>query len=176
MADRELGKVHVVTGPGKGKTTAAFGLAMRAAGHGFRVCVVQFMKSGMTTGEAVAVKSIPKIQVFQYGTGRFIDPNRPTKDDIRCANEALDHVRKLLESDECEVLIMDEVNLVASYHIIDPGELLTMLKSRKKGIEVVLTGRGAPQEFVDYADYVSYIDDRKHPFRDGARARKGIEW
>lgn len=176
MADKALGKVHVVTGPGKGKTTAAFGLALRAAGHGLRVCVIQFMKSGMTTGEALAVKRIPKIRVFQYGTGRFVDPKHPTEDDIRCAKDALEKVRQVLEEDECEVLILDEVNLAASYHIVDADEVLGILRSRKRGIEVVLTGRGAPQEFVNFADYVSFIDDRKHPYGKGAKARKGIEW
>jgi len=176
MADGELGKVHVVTGPGKGKTTAAFGLALRAAGHGLRVCVIQFMKSGMTTGEALAVKSFPKIRVYQYGTGRFVDPKKPTGDDIRCAGEAMNHAKQILEGDECDVLILDELNPAAAYHVVDPAEVLEMLRSRNRGIEVVLTGRGAPQEFVEYADYVSYIDDKKHPLRKGVKAREGVEW
>jgi cob(I)alamin adenosyltransferase len=176
MVAKVLGKVHVVTGPGKGKTTAAFGLALRAAGHGLRVCIVQFMKSGLITGEVLGVKRIHEIQVFQYGTGRFADPKMLTDDDRRCATEALAKAKELLENGACEVLIMDEVNLATSFGLLDPGEILTMLRSRKPGIEVVLTGRNAPAEFMDYADYVSYVDDRKHPYRKGEKARKGVEW
>jgi len=176
MGARALGKVHVVTGPGKGKTTAAFGLALRAAGHGLRVCIVQFMKSGSTTGEVIGAKCIHDIKIYQYGTGRFADPKRLTEDDRRCATDAFAKARESLDEGECEVLILDEVNLAASFGLLDPAEVLAVLKSRKPGIEVVLTGRGAPPEFVDYADYVSYIDDMKHPFKKGEKARKGIEW
>lgn len=176
MGERTLGKVHVVTGPGKGKTTAAFGLALRAAGHGLRVCIVQFMKSGMTTGEVLAVQRVPNIQVHQYGTGRFVDPKKLTQGDRRCAKEAMACVRELLEKGSCDVLIMDEVNLASSFGLLDSADVVAMLKSRKPGIEVVLTGRSAPKEFVDYADYVSYVDDRKHPFKEGGQAREGVEW
>jgi len=176
MGERTLGKVHVVTGPGKGKTTAAFGLALRAAGHGLRVCIVQFMKSGMTTGEVLAVERVPNIQVYQYGTGRFVDPKKLTQGDRRCAKDAMARVRELLEKGSCDVLIMDEVNLASSFGLLDSEDVVAMLKSRKPGIEVVLTGRSAPKEFVDYADYVSYIDDRKHPFKEGEQAREGVEW
>jgi len=176
MGAESLGKVHVVTGPGKGKTTAAFGLALRAAGHGYRVCVVQFMKSGSTTGEVLGVKSIREIKVYQYGTGRFADPKNLTDDDRRCASEAFAKVRELIEGGECEVLIMDEVNLAASFGLVDRAEILEILRSRRPGIEVVLTGRNAPREFMRYADYVSYVDDRKHPYKKGERARQGVEW
>jgi len=176
MGAKALGKVHVVTGPGKGKTTAAFGFALRAAGHGFRVCVVQFMKSGSTTGEVLGAKRIREIKVFQYGTGRFVDSKSITEDDRRCASEALAKVKEILDEGECEVLIMDEANIAASYGLLDPSEVLEMLKSRTPGIEVVLTGRNAPREFMRYADYVSYVDDRKHPHEKGERARQGVEW
>ena len=176
MGDSPLGKVHVVTGPGKGKTTAAFGLALRAAGHGMRVCVIQFMKSGMVTGEALAVQRVPKIQLHQFGTGKFVDLNHPSEDDMRLAKEALDHARNVLEGDECDMMILDEVNLAAAYGIVNPDDVIEILKSRRRGIEIVLTGRAAPEKFVDFADYVSYIDDRKHPLREGAKAREGVEW
>jgi cob(I)alamin adenosyltransferase len=176
MVAKALGKVHVVTGPGKGKTTAAFGLALRAAGHGYRVCVVQFMKSGSTTGEVLGVKSIREIRVFQYGTGRFVDPKKLTEDDKRFAAEAFAKIKELLDEGECEVMILDEVNLAASFGLLVPAEVLDVLKSRKPGIEIVLTGRNAPREFMRYADYVSYVDDRKHPHKKGASARRGVEW
>jgi len=176
MGERQLGRVHVITGPGKGKTTAAFGLGLRAAGHDLRVCIVQFMKSGMTTGEAVSVERIPNIRLYQHGTGRFVDPKKPSEDDRQCAKEAIARVKELLKANTCDMLIMDEVNLAATIGLVDSAEILSLLCARRPGIEVVLTGRDAPQEFVDFADYVSYIDDMKHPFRKGETAREGIEW
>lgn len=170
------GKVHVITGPGKGKTTAAFGLALRAAGHGIRVCIVQFMKTGESTGEAISVRRIPEIELVQFGTGRFVDPKKVSSEDIDCARKALEHARKALESGRCGLLILDEVNVAASFGLLQPKEVIELLGSRGKGVEVVLTGRNAPLEFIDYADYVSVIDSWKHPFDKGAEPRKGIEW
>lgn len=176
MGKDSLGKVHVITGPGKGKTTAAFGLALRAAGHGYRVCVVQFMKSGMTTGEAVAVSQIPQIKIYQYGTGRFADLKSPSDSDRRCAREALDKASQLLKEASCDVLILDEVNMAAHLGLVSPAEVIAVLGTRKPDTEIVLTGRDAPEEFETLADYVSYVDSRKHPFGEGKKARKGIEW
>jgi cob(I)alamin adenosyltransferase len=173
---KDLGRVHILTGPGKGKTTAAFGLALRAAGHGLRVCIVQFMKTGMTTGETIAAKRIREIQVLQFGTGKFVDPKNITDDDRRCAHEALECAKSLIDKDSCDVLVLDEVNMAVHYGLVDAPAVLNMLKSRKHGVEVVLSGRNAPQEFIDIADYVSYIDSRKHPFEKGQKARQGIEW
>ena len=173
---KDLGKVHVLTGPGKGKTTAAFGLALRAAGHGLRVCIVQFMKTDMTTGESIAAKRIGEIRIVQFGTGRFLDPKNIKDEDRKSANDALRHAKSLLEEGNCDLVILDEINLAASFGLIDPLAVISMLKSRKGGIEIVLSGRNAPKEFVEYADYVSYIDNRKHPFDEGLKARRGIEW
>jgi cob(I)alamin adenosyltransferase len=173
---KDLGRIHVLTGPGKGKTTAAFGLALRAAGHGLRVCIVQFMKTGMTTGESIAAKRIREIQVHQFGTGKFVDPKNITDGDRRCASEALEFARTMVGKDACDLLILDEVNMAVNYGLLDLSALLALLKSRGEGVEVVLSGRNAPQELIDIADYVSYIDSRKHPFKKGQKARQGIEW
>lgn len=170
-----LGKVHVITGPGKGKTTAAFGLAMRAAGHGLAVCIIQFMKTGETTGETVAAKRVPGIEVRQFGTGKFLDQKKPSVEDRRMAHEALQYARTKLEGG-CEMVILDEVNTAVSFGLISKFDVLKAVKSRKEGVEVVLTGRDAPLEFIEYADYVSVIDSWKHPFDEGLRARKGVEW
>jgi len=173
---KDLGRVHVLTGPGKGKTTAAFGLALRAAGHDLRVCVVQFMKTGMTTGETIAAERIREIQIFQFGTGKFVDPKKITEDDCRCAREALECAKSLLNKGSCDMLILDEINVAAHYGLVEVSAVLAVLKARREGVEVVLSGRDAPQEFIDIADYVSYIDSRKHPFKEGQKARQGIEW
>ena len=172
----QLGKVHVITGLGKGKTTAAFGLAMRAAGHGLRVCIIQFMKTGQTTGEVIAAKKLEGIRVEQFGTGRFIDLKSITDDDRRAAGMAMERAKDLLEKGECEVLILDEVNFAVSLGLVTASEVLRLVRDRQKGVEVVLTGRNAPIEFVEYADYVSIVESKKHPFDDGLEAREGIEW
>lgn len=171
-----LGKVHVITGPGKGKTTAAFGLAMRAAGHGYRVCVIQFLKTGETTGELIAARRMDNIEVVQFGTGKFVGPGKPTEGDIMAAEAALAAASERLAIHSCELLVLDEVNVAASLGLVSAADVLRVIGSRPPGIEVVLTGRDAPAEFVEYADYVSVIEGVKHPFEDGAEARKGIEW
>jgi cob(I)alamin adenosyltransferase len=175
-SDGSLGKVHVITGPGKGKTTAAFGLAMRAAGHGYRVCIIQFMKTGETTGELVAARDIEGIEVLQFGSGRFVEPGEPTEDDVRAAKTALAAAAERLASRSCQLLILDEVNIAVSMGVLRSSEVLSVLKARYPGTEVVLTGRNAPHEFIEYADYVSVIEDAKHPFDSGSEARKGVEW
>ncbi len=171
-----FGKVHVITGPGKGKTTAAFGLAMRAAGHGYRVCVVQFMKTGETTGEFLAARNIENIDVVQFGSGRFVVQGRPTEADVKAARAALDAVRARFAGGSCQMIILDEVNVAVWMGLIKVDEVLGVLKSRPTGTEIVLTGRNAPEEFVEYADYVSVIENVKHPYSNGTGARKGVEW
>lgn len=171
-----LGKVHVITGAGKGKTTAAFGLAMRAAGHGLKVCVVQFLKTGETTGEVLYARKAGGVEIAQFGTGRFVDPKHLAAEDISCAGDALRLARDILTEGDCNVLVLDEVNVAVSFGLISSEEVLSLLRSRREGIEVVLTGRNAPIEFIEYADYVSIIESRKNPFDGGHAAREGIEW
>lgn len=171
-----LGKVHVITGPGKGKTTAAFGLALRAAGHGVRVCIIQFMKTGQTTGEVLAASKVPGIEVHQFGTGRFADRERLTEDDRACAARALALARELTSTRKCGMLVLDEVNVAADLGLVSADEVMDILKARAECLEVVLTGRDAPEAFIEYADYVSFVDSRKHPFDRGLGARKGVEW
>ncbi|UCE80772.1 MAG: cob(I)yrinic acid a,c-diamide adenosyltransferase [Methanobacteriota archaeon] len=174
--DVQLGRVHVITGPGKGKTTAAFGLAMRAAGHGLRVCVVQFMKSGGSTGEVLAAEQLKRVRVAQFGTGKFVGGNTITKEDQRSARKAVKHALGQATGGRCDLLVLDEVNVAVFFGLISAKEIIDILEARSEGVEVVLTGRNAPDEFIQYADYVSHIDTVKHPFEKGSSGRKGIEW
>ncbi len=174
-AARSLGLVHVITGPGKGKTTAAFGLAMRAAGHGLRVCVIQFMKTGQSTGEFSSAERLG-IRIVQFGTGRFIGKAGPTTDDRAAAAEAMAEANRLLSSGECDLLVLDEVNTAVHFGMVKAQTVLEAVRSRRQGVEVVLTGRNAPTEFIEAADYVSSIDNVKHPYEKGQNAREGIEW
>lgn len=174
--DRGLGMVHVITGPGKGKTTAAFGLAMRAAGHGHRVCIIQFMKTGETTGEFLSARQVEGVEVIQFGTGRFIEPGAPTEDDINAARNALSVAIGKLSGGSCQMVVLDEVNVAVSAGLLRASEVVDAVSSRAPGTEVVLTGRGAPPEFLECADYVTVVDSPKHPFQKGEGARRGVEW
>jgi cob(I)alamin adenosyltransferase len=172
---RGIGLVHVITGPGKGKTTAAFGLAMRAAGHGLRVCVIQFMKTGHTTGEFASAERLG-VKVVQFGTGKFIGRSGPTAEDMAAAAEAIAEARRILSAGGCDLMVLDEVNTAAHLGLVTVSDVLSAVRSRGQGVEVVMTGRNAPAEFLESADYVSSIDNLKHPYDKGQQAREGIEW
>lgn len=174
--DALLGRVHVITGPGKGKTTSAFGLAMRAAGHGLRVCIVQFMKTGEVTGEVAAAEQLRNVCVAQFGTGRFVGSSEISEEDRRSARKGIAHARKQAADGRCDLLILDEINVAVFFGLVTAQEVIDLLEARPEGVEAVLTGRNAPDEFIEYADYVSHIDTVKHPFDKGLSARKGVEW
>lgn len=171
-----LGKVHVITGSGRGKTTAAFGLALRAAGHGLKVCIVQFMKTAEATGEVIAAGRLKGIEIFQFGTGKFTEQGKVSKEERDCARQGMELAGRMLAEKRCQVLILDEINLAVSFGLVGIEEVLRLLDMGKGTVEIVLTGRNAPDEFIQRADYVSIIENRKHPFDKGLRARKGIEW
>ncbi|MFO7999433.1 MAG: cob(I)yrinic acid a,c-diamide adenosyltransferase [Bacteroidales bacterium] len=167
--------IHVYTGNGKGKTTAAFGLALRAAGAGKKVFIAQFVK-GKTYSEIEAVqKYLPSIQVEQYGLGCFI-VNEPTEDDVRAARNGLEKVRGLITAGVHDLLVLDEVFIALYYKLFDAGELIDVLKSAKNGMELVLTGRYAPEEIIELADLVTEMKEIKHYYTSGLQARKGIEY
>ncbi len=171
-----LGKVHVLTGSGKGKTTAAFGLAMRAAGHGLKVCIIQFMKTGETTGEVVTARDISGIEVVQFGTGGFVDPKHLTEEDRARARQGFERAKSALSDGSYQMVVLDEINTIVSFGLVSAEDVMDALMSRAKEVEVVLTGRNAPLGFIELADYVSVVESKKHPFDDGVKARKGIEW
>lgn len=169
------GYIQVYTGNGKGKTTAAFGLALRAVGAGMKVFIGQFVK-GKTYNENVAIaRHLKNIMVKQYGLGCFI-VNTPTDDDIKAAGKGLDEMRKIIQKGKYDMVIMDEVNIALYYKLIDIKDLLEIIKNRPEHVELVLTGRYAPQELIDKADLVTEMKEIKHYYRKGIEARKGIEY
>jgi len=175
MEKNGLGLLQVYTGEGKGKTTAALGLALRAWGHGLRVGVVQFMKKGEDYGEILALRKMG-IEVFQFGSGKLIARGKHCQDDLDCARRALDLSRSLLRSGEFDLLILDEVNVALYFGLIEVGEVLGALRQRDGGVEVVCTGRNAPEELRREADLVTAMIVEKHPYDEGLEARKGIEY
>jgi len=169
-----FGLVQIYTGKGKGKTTASLGLAMRAAGHNFKVAIIHFMKI-WDYGE---VKSLQKlgIDLFRYGTTELIDPNNPSTIDYDEANKALRKAEELLEKSDYDILILDEINVAIDFKLIPLKKVVDLLNKKPDSLELVLTGRNCPQELIERADLVSCIDEIKHPYKSGLEARKGIEF
>jgi cob(I)alamin adenosyltransferase len=170
----DLGLVQVYTGRGKGKTTAALGLAMRAAGHNLKVAIVHFMKI-WDYGEVKSLKKLG-IDIFRYGTMELIDPTNPSPADFEEAKRALSKAEALIERGGYNILILDEITLAIDFKLIPLKRVLDLLDKKPDNIELVLTGRNCPQELIDRADLVSMIDEIKHPFKKGIEARRGIEF
>ncbi|HUT27870.1 MAG TPA: cob(I)yrinic acid a,c-diamide adenosyltransferase [Methanomassiliicoccales archaeon] len=175
MEKNELGLLQVYTGDGKGKTTAAMGLALRAWGHGLRICVIQFMKKGEDYGEVRGLRKMD-VDVFQFGSGKLIVKGRHCQDDLDCARHALEFSRETLASGEYDLVILDEVNVAVYFDLISCDDAINMLRKRDRGVEVVCTGRNAPEELKREADLVTVMVVEKHPYDGGLEARKGIEY
>ena len=174
-SDDGLGMVHVYTGDGKGKTTAALGLGLRAAGHGYRVLMIQFMKGKINYGELMAAKGIENFDIVQFGRPDFVDKEDPAEEDIRLAQEGLAFAREATRYKKCDLLILDEINVAVEWGLITVDEVLKLMRSKPADMELVLTGRYAPEEFLERADLVTEMKELKHPFQKGKLARKGIE-
>lgn len=170
----EKGYVHVYTGNGKGKTTAALGLAVRAAGAGLRVFIGQFIK-GMEYSEITALRRFEDlITVKQYGRGCYIR-NIPEETDILAAEYGLEEVREVLCSGNYKVVILDEANIATYYGLLSVDKLLALIDSRPDGVELVITGRKADQRVIERADLVTEMLEVRHYYARGVEARQGIE-
>ncbi len=170
------GLIQVYTGDGKGKTTCALGLGLRAVGQGLKVYMVQFMK-GRETGEArAAARLAPDLTLRSFGRPGLVNLRSPAPEDLALAREALDLAKALIKAGEHDLVILDEINLALTYNLIPLDEVLKMLRERPKWVEVVLTGRQAPPEILALADLVTEMRPLKHYYEAGVKARRGIEW
>ena len=166
---------QIYTGNGKGKTTAAFGLALRAAGAGKKVFFAQFVK-GKIYSEIKAVEQwLPSITVKQFGRGCFI-VKQPQQADIDAARNGLNEIKNILKSGEYHLVVLDEANIAISYKLFTTSELIKAIEMRHTDTEVVVTGRYAPQELIDAADLVTEMKEIKHYYNNGTEAREGIEF
>lgn len=172
--DNHKGYIHLYTGNGKGKTTAAIGLTIRAVGAGKNVFFAQFVK-GMHYSELDVLKRFSKITIKQYGLDCFII-NQPNEKDIIAAQKGLNEVEKAIQSHLYDVIVLDEVCIAIYYQLFSLNDLKNVLKYRSKDIEIVLTGRYAPKELIEMADLVTEMKEIKHYFNKGVQARKGIEY
>jgi cob(I)alamin adenosyltransferase len=170
------GCIQVYTGNGKGKTTAALGLALRAAGHGMKTYFGQFL-NGQRYGELAAAERLaPMIRIERFGREGFLHITEgPDDEDIRRAREGLGRCRKAMLSGEYAIVVLDEVNTAVMLKVLTEKDVLDLLAEKPDGVEIVLTGRGAPQEFIDRADLVTEMKDVKHYYERGVKAREGIE-
>ena len=172
------GYVQVYTGDGKGKTTAALGLALRATGHGMRTYIGQFMK-GQHYGELDALRDHPLITVEQYGDVRCIRREEVTPEHVAQARRGLERARQamlgLSPGGRYDVVVLDEVNVSIWFGLLMVEEVLAFLDERPAHVEVILTGRRAPQELIERADLVTEMRQVKHYYQQGVAARKGIE-
>ncbi len=169
------GRIIVNTGDGKGKTTAAFGTALRAAGHGQRVAIVQFIKGSGNYGEANAFEKFPNVEFHRIGSGftwKTADPSIP----MAFAREAWDLARRLALSDEYDLLVLDELNYAVTEGYISEQEILDLLAGKPERLSVIITGRNASAGLIAAADTVTEMRPIKHAFDERVPAKKGIEY
>lgn len=168
------GYVHVYTGDGKGKTTAAIGLALRAAGAGLRVFIAQFIKSGRYS-EIIALESCTdRIVTRQYGSGCWLR-GKPSAEDVRLAEAGLAEVRRIIRRRDFQVVILDEACVAAWFNVLKVDELLELIESKPRGVELIFTGRKADPRLIEKADLVTEMREVKHYYQHGIEARRGIE-
>jgi cob(I)alamin adenosyltransferase len=173
QTDRK-GYIHIYTGDGKGKTTAAIGLAIRAAGYEMKTYIGQFMK-GQHYGELTTLRDHPCITIEQYGDIGCVHRKEITQKHIDQAQQGLKQARKAMHSHRYDIIILDEINVAVWFDLISTEDVIEFLNDRPENVEVILTGRRAPKAFLEMADLVSDVKEIKHYYKRGVKARTGIE-
>jgi cob(I)alamin adenosyltransferase len=171
---RKKGYTQVYTGNGKGKTTAAIGLSIRAAGAGLKVFIAQFIKMGEYSEIKALRRFSDLITVEQFGLGRFTN-RKPSREDIEAAQKGLEKVKSLMRSDEYKIIILEEANVAVKFGLIAEQDLLGLIFEKPYDTELVITGRGASARIIENSDLVTEMKPVKHYFQKGVPARLGIE-
>ncbi len=170
------GMIHIYTGNGKGKTTAALGLACRAVGHGYKVFIIQFMKGNIEYGELETARRLtPHLTIRQMGRESFVSRENPDPEDRRLAQEALALARKVIMGGDYDIVVLDEINVTVDFGLIEKEEVLKLIDERPPHLELILTGRNATQELIEKADLVTEMVEVKHYYQKGIQSREGIE-
>ncbi len=167
--------LEVYTGDGKGKTTAALGLALRATGHGWRVLVIQFMKGDPKYGEIAAAKGVRNLTIVQTGLPTFVEKGNPSPEDLAEAQRGLTLAREALASRKYRMVILDEINVAVDYGLVKLDDALALIDACPENVELVFTGRGAKPAVIDRADLASEVKEIKHPYQKGIVNRLGID-
>lgn len=170
----EKGYVHIYTGDGKGKTTAALGLSIRGVCAGKKVFFGQFIK-GMEYSELKCVDFVPNLEIKQFGRGCFIY-EEPVEEDFKAAKKGLEEFEQILKEGKYDIVVMDELGIALYYKLFTVQEVIDIIKNRKENIEVIITGRNVPEELIAMADLVTEMKEIKHYYTEGVEARKGIEF
>lgn len=170
------GLIHIYTGEGKGKTTAALGLAVRAAGQGLRVLIIQFMKQAVKSGEAKFLQGQKQIKLFAFGQS-WVSQREATKQQLQASlKPGYELALKEMQQNNYDLIILDELITACSLGLVTQSQVVELIKTKQPHLEVVLTGRGATPELIALADLVTEMKLIKHPHEKGIKARKGIEY
>ena len=172
----EQGLIQVYTGDGKGKTTAALGLALRAAGQGLAAYIVQFMKGWPHYGELQALKHQPNVTLVQFGRPDFVERDNPDPVDVRMAQDALQHALDIVSNGRYDLVVLDEINVALDYGLLSLDQVLALFDAKPPHVELVLTGRAAHPQIIERADLVTEMRSIKHPYDNGVIGRRGIEY
>jgi cob(I)alamin adenosyltransferase len=178
MGEKRLsqGMIQVYTGNGKGKTTAALGLACRAVGHGYKVFIIQFMKGNIDYGEVETARRLaPYLTIRQMGRGCRVSRENPDPADIKLVQEAMVVARGAILGGEYDIVILDEINVAVDLGLVQKEEVLKLMDERPVNVELILTGRYAAKEIIERADLVTEMVEIKHYYHRGIESRKGIE-
>lgn len=173
------GMVIVYTGNGKGKTTASLGVALRAIGHGFRVCMVQFIKGEWHYGELNSIKRLePDLELIVAGKGfiGIIDDDHAFEEHVKAANTALNIVNQKISLGTFDIIILDEINYAINLGVVKLEDVIKIVKNRPKNVSLILTGNHAREEIISLADLVTEMKEIKHPYKKGIKAKKGIDF
>jgi len=172
----DKGYIHVYTGSGKGKTTAAFGLALRALGRGLKVCFIQFLKGDLSAeGCWLALRRNQNFKFVSFGTRNFI-MEKPSKEDRLEASKALIKAKECILNKEHDLVILDELTVALNYDLIELDEVIQLLNNKPKNIELIITGRNAHPKIIEIANLVTEMKNVKHPLEVGIQSREGIEY
>lgn len=175
----ESGLIIVYTGKGKGKTTAALGMALRAIGHNYKICMIQFIKGSWHYGEMSSSKKLePDFELTAVGKGfvGILDDKTPKEVHQKIAKEAIEIAKEKIISEKYNIIILDEINYAVNLGLVELADVLNLIKNKPQGVTLVLTGNHVKQEIIDVADLVTEMKEIKHPFQRGIRAKKGIDF
>ncbi|MBN1161079.1 MAG: cob(I)yrinic acid a,c-diamide adenosyltransferase [Dehalococcoidales bacterium] len=176
-AKKTQGLVQVFTGEGKGKTTAALGTVLRAAGHGFKISIIFFIKGHSSQGEYKTLAALPDVKVASFGLRQFIHKNNVINPAEKAqAQAALAAAREDVMSGKFDLVVLDEINVAVYFNLLSVDEVLQLIKDKPPRVELILTGRKADAEIIAAADLVTEMVKIKHPYDKGIKARKGIEF
>ena len=176
VSKKGKGLIQVFTGNGKGKTSAALGSILRAAGHNLKVFIVFFMKGKYPYGEFSSLPRLPNVEVASFGLRCLVDPNNINPEEIEQAALALKTARQAMLSGKYDMVVLDEVNVAVYFKLIRPDDVIQLIEEKPPGVELILTGRYAETSVIERADLVTEMVKIKHPYDRGVKARKGIEY